>query len=937
MSLQSSESLNNTNISFKAAFNRIDVRYIVLAILALYLVLGFTILGFNRTPAQILLTTILTASFEVSLTRVFKGKWVFPLSAIITSCSLSILLNYSQSYYVLIVPVFFAIGSKYIFTFNGRHAFNPAQVAVTLSLIFASSIISVAPAYQWYGIESMSVFIGMFGVFLLLPKINRHWLVISFLGFFTINTFIRAMIMKHHLPFETLFLGTLSSPPFFLFTFFMITDPQTSPKTKKGQIIAGFFLALIDLLLHLKQSYYTFFFAGAAVQSSILIYRHFRAGIFNPLEYFKEKFFISGYYKRFTSLIMMGLVGFSFYSQFLKAHIDANLVQLRFEKLSPDSTFINPSMPIGRTTLERSDPRVHHLAKWLLSVGDSVSAGDINGDGFMDFFFTFPLKDDDSRNSLYLGAGDFTFRRFDLPAHIIEKSRDVETYGFSSQALFVDYDNDGDKDLYLTYMFGKPVLLQNQLAQTGVFSLVDITKKVGLDSYTNSVVTNFFDFNNDGLLDMVIGNVWPKTLPDYPIDKPQQLNLMKLPQAEYEGDIRMFNFMHASWNMSNNGGTNEVYVQKSDHTFKKLDSKKLGLTATRWTLAIATADFNQDGWIDLYVANDFGKDDLYYNINGERFENIKGKIFGSIGQDTYKGMNATIADFDNNGTSDVYISNVHHAYQAEGSLLWMWFKNGDGKLEPKEQATHTGALNEERFGWGAAAGDLNLDGAIDLVQANGMVDDTIDRMKGLAADDNCPDYWYVNEKIARSSPAFHRYVHRWGDIRGFCIYGQESNRVYINNGKDSLINKFVDVADVVGIAENTNSRGVAMVDINNDGKLDMGISHMFKGPSIFKNTMKMKVGEKNWLGINLESLQATCNRDAIGSKVIIRYKEDGKSKFQMREKVVLNGFNAQSENRILFGLGNYSGPIELEVNWCLKEVRNYKISKLNQYKKLILK
>ena len=221
-------------------FQKIDPRIPVLVILIGYLVLGFTVLGFNRTPTQAIITTISTCLLEAIYTRIFKKVWALPLSALITSCSLSILLNYSHNYYMLLVPVYFAISTKYFFTVKGRHVFNPAQIAVTMSLIFAGELITAAPAYQWNGIENMSVFIGMLGIFFLLPKINRHYLVLSFLITFTAQTFLRAMIMKHHLPFETLFLGTLSSPAFFLFTFFMITDPATSPSSKKLQIIFGF-------------------------------------------------------------------------------------------------------------------------------------------------------------------------------------------------------------------------------------------------------------------------------------------------------------------------------------------------------------------------------------------------------------------------------------------------------------------------------------------------------------------------------------------------------------------------------------------------------------------------------------------------------------------------------------------------------------------------
>lgn len=301
-------------------------------------------------------------------------------------------------------------------------------------------------------------------------------------------------------------------------------------------------------------------------------------------------------------------------------------------------------------------------------------------------------------------------------------------------------------------------------------------------------------------------------------------------------------------------------------------------------------------------------------------------MFGDIGRDTYKGMNATIADFDNNGSSDVYISNVHHAYQAEGSLLWMCMKDDKGKLAPFEMATKTGALNENRFGWGAAAGDLDLNGQVDLVQANGMVDDTIDKMW-----DECPDYWYVNEKIARSAPSFHRYTNKWGDIRGFCIYGKERNRVYLNQGS-MISNKFVDVAEQVGLDEKTNSRGVSMVDLNNDGKLDLVVTHMFAEPSIYKSHLK---GKHNWIGLDISSVQSNCNSEAIGSIITISYPQKNQIQKQMREKVVVNGFNAQSENRILFGLGKYSGEVQVKIKWCNKEEKEYSFTQLNQYIKVI--
>src|SRR5262249_53332169 len=152
------------------------------------------------------------------------------------------------------------------------------------------------------------------------------------------------------------------------------------------------------------------------------------------------------------------------------------------------------------------------------------------------------------------------------------------------------------------------------------------------------------------------------------------------------------------------------------------------LGATYWSISVATGDLDHDGFTDLYIANDFGPDELYLNEGGRAFTRVRGPLFGDVGRDTYKGMNSTLADFDRNGYLDVYVSDNHPALQSEGSLLWMT-RPGRGLhgVTFTDEAQARGALNERRWGWGAAAGDLDDDGWPDIVQANGMVDDRLDR------------------------------------------------------------------------------------------------------------------------------------------------------------------------------------------------------------------
>ena len=148
-------------------------------------------------------------------------------------------------------------------------------------------------------------------------SINRFPLVISYLVTFTCTVALRAFIMRHHLPFETLFWGTLSSPAFLLFAFFMITDPKTSPSNRREQVWVGIALALADLSYHLRQSYYTFFYAAFTIACTRYAFFHLRDAFkTNPLVYFKNTFFVSGYYKKLLALASLALLGFRLVQNF---------------------------------------------------------------------------------------------------------------------------------------------------------------------------------------------------------------------------------------------------------------------------------------------------------------------------------------------------------------------------------------------------------------------------------------------------------------------------------------------------------------------------------------------------------------------------------------------------------------------------------------------
>jgi hypothetical protein len=150
----------------------------------------------------------------------------------------------------------------------------------------------------------------------------------------------------------------------------------------------------------------------------------------------------------------------------------------------------------------------------------------------------------------------------------------------------------------------------------------------------------------------------------------------------------------------------------------------------------------------------------------------------------------------------------------------------------------------------------------------------------------------------------HGYADRWADLRGRCMFPYERDRVYLNRGSH-----FVDVAAQVGWTRAGNSRGVALVDLDSDGALDVVVTHQFAPASVYRN----ESAAKRWVGLALEGNGRDCNRDAIGTRVVL---SAASLPAQTREVHAANGFSAQGDRRLLFGLGQHTGPVEIAIRWC---------------------
>ena len=899
----------------------VDPRFIIFSLLLLFLCLGFTVLGFNRSPTQALLTTFYCVVFELLFRKWFGKPFVFPLSAMITSLSLSILLDYPHQYHLLILPPLLAIGSKFILTLNGRHFFNPALIGVTLSVLLFGDHIGLAPAFQWNGFAYISLLLLVTGTLFLLPKINRHWLVISFASTYAVATLLRGFVFQAHIPFETIFVGALTTPSFFLFSLFMMTDPQTSPPGRRDQILVGCSIALLDFVFHLFWSYHTLFYAAASVGLLRFVWFHGKALLARRHKIFEARFSLSLRYSVAAATLIASL---AVYDQVVLA-AGTRIASLDY-LLRMVPSYHTQIQPRDYDVVQDVDPRLQHVGKWLLSSSENVAAADLDGDGDQDLFFVNSHKAPDDRLMLFKNLGAFRFERI-RPAALESLAKPRER-GLPTYSLFVDFDSDGDQDMYIGFMAGRPLLLKNLLKETGQATFVDVTKDFGVDVYQNSLSAVFSDFNRDGRLDLLVTNVlvqryeWIEGAPLF--------NMFALPPAASPSDTRALQVMPESWSAANNGGTKQLFIQNSSGRFELQNNASWGLEDQRFGMAVGSADLNQDGWQDLYIANDYGPDELYMNEKGVRFSAVKGGMFGEIGRDTYKGMNVTLADFDSNGFLDVYVSNIHLPLLTEGSLLWMFDeRSARNPLRLRDKASRMGVANEGGHGWGASATDLNNDGWLELVQTNGMLHDD-----SLLPGQPCVDIYYLFANLVRAPSSIHRNAAYWESMRGACLANNQPVRVWQSNRKTEDL-EFDEVTHLSGVDLRFNTRGVGSIDLDNDGRRDLVITGINTPPVLYRNEASPTATKQNhWIGFELVGDGSVCNRDAVGTYVKIV--EPSSQSPQLTAMQISNGYAAQEDRRLHFGLGDFSGDVTVEINWCgvRREVKSQ--LKVDRYHRLEL-
>src|SRR5215510_12377464 len=505
------------------------------------------------------------------------------------------------------------------------------------------------------------------------------------------------------------------------------------------------------------------------------------------------------------------------------------------------------------------DPQLNHIMPEVASMGAAVSIVDFDRDGLLDIYVT--NSGEGSQNRLYRNLGDGTFRDVAVEMGVADVNQ--EGTGVSMGAVWGDYDNDGYEDLFL-YKWGKPELFHNDAGH----GFTRVTEKVGLPPWVNANTAIWFDYDGDGRLDLFLGGYYA-----------EDVDLWHLKTTK---------MMPESFEYAKNGGRKYLFHNLGNGSFEEV-SRKVGIDTRRWALAAVAADLRHTGHPDLFIANDYGISELYFN-DGKQFHEV-GKQTG-VGFSPKSGMNAAVGDVLNQGSYAIYVSNIsEEGVLIQGNNLWIPREGTSGDSLQYDNLARD--MDVEIGGWsfGAQFGDLNNDGRLDLYLVNGYV--SADRNK---------NYWYDFSKIAGGNSTIISDAAHWPAMEGRSLSGYQQKKVWLNDGSG----KFIDVASAVGATDNFDGRSVALVDLWNRGVLDVVVANQ-KGPLlIYKNTANPANG---WVDFELEGQSS--NRSAIGAEVKLFW--NGQQ--QVQEVSGGSGFCAQNQRRLHFGLGQNARVEKAEIRW----------------------
>jgi hypothetical protein len=582
---------------------------------------------------------------------------------------------------------------------------------------------------------------------------------------------------------------------------------------------------------------------------------------------------------------------------------------MHFEDVAERVGVLNHHVPM------KVSARFDNIKEWMNSIGAAAAAVDYDNDGLTDFYVI--NSGHDTPNRLFHNRGDGTFEEVAAKAGVACGNPE----GASMHAVFGDVNNDGWPDLYLVRWGAKNQLFLSQ--RDGTFR--DVTEEAGVGYWGYGHAATFVDYDRDGWLDLVVGNQFANTVKDPRTGEMVRSDLWNPVSTRV---------MPSSFTDAENGGGTRVYHNLGNGRFEDV-TDAMGLKFHGWAHAVGAADLDNDGWPDLYIANDFGPDELYFNTGASEWPPRLRRVVDTsghpgIGNDWWKGMNVDFGDVDRNGYLDIYITNIFAPpYKVdEGNMLWLNVADPErGAGRRFWNAARASGTAEGGWGWGAKFADLNNDGLLDIVALNGFI----------TGDPKRP-YWYdaqelftqVNDNFSDSTA--------WPAIGDRDFQGHDRTRLFVQlpvvaqrepHRAEDTYPRFAELGVQAGMNDQYNGRGVAVVDYDNDGVLDLYIANQGARSLLYHNQLRPSAQRNGWLGLKLvgrpELAQVVgghrlaTNVDAVGARAELT----AGGVTLIREVQGGTGFGSQSEFRLHFGLGDLGAPERLVVRWPSGRVQNF--------------
>lgn len=481
------------------------------------------------------------------------------------------------------------------------------------------------------------------------------------------------------------------------------------------------------------------------------------------------------------------------------------------------------------------------------TMAGGVALFDYDGDGYLDIYAvngaSIPSLQKDSPafwNRLFHNNGDGTF------TDVTEKAGVAGT-GYGMGVAIGDYDNDGRPDIFVANVTGNQLFHNN-----GDGTFTDVTAKAGLSGASLngrkmwSVAGGWFDYNNDGLLDLFVVNYC-------------QWEVNKDPNCPIKDGVR--GYCHPKLYAPLH---NSLYRNNGDGTFTDVSSETGIADYLGKGMSVSFADYDGDGFLDAFVANDTTPNFLFHNLAGKKFEDVgeQAGVAYSLDGAALSGMGSDFRDVNNDGLPDIWHTAVEH------ERFPLFLNQGKGNFVDATAVSGLARPTMEMSGWGNGIYDFDNDGWKDLFVARSNVMDNIDLL--------VPGRRY-----------------------------QEPNSVLHNLGNG----KFEDVSSLAGSDFQATAayRGVAFGDIDNDGKIDAVVSSLGGALKLFRN---ISVTDNHWILLKLVGTRS--NRMGIGAQIHIMT-EDGHS--QWNEVTTSVGYASSSDCRVHFGVGQNTQVKAIEISW----------------------